>query len=193
MLLCCSRSAIHHASSDDGSSLVAADARAKRIGAKPSRAVVARGLRHIVLTYDDSAVFGAQQEAKTNSLVTMTGAALLLDTLPGSTIPLSVCPERLPARSGRSVPVFSWGLTSVELLNNGVRLTTLGKVPVPSDHKSRHKSPCVVDQHPPHDISCQADKVCAVIPIGRLQEGRRAYTFLSRSYRARCREHNDLP
>jgi hypothetical protein len=29
-------------------------------------------------------------------------------------------------------------------------------------------------------------------PRGRLQVGRRAYTFLSRSYRARYREHNDL-
>jgi len=41
---------------------VAADARAKRIGAKPSRAFVARGLRHSVLTYEDSAVFITQQE-----------------------------------------------------------------------------------------------------------------------------------
>jgi hypothetical protein len=29
-------------------------------------------------------------------------------------------------------------------------------------------------------------------PGGGLQEGGRAYTFLSRSYRARYREHNDL-
>jgi hypothetical protein len=55
--------------------LVAADARAERIGAKPSRAVVARGLRHTVLTYKGSAVFGTQQEAKENYLVTMTGTA----------------------------------------------------------------------------------------------------------------------
>ena len=42
---------------------------------------------------------------------------------------------------GTSVTVFPRGLTSVELLNNGVRLTTLGEVPVPSDHKSfDHKS-----------------------------------------------------
>jgi hypothetical protein len=56
---------------------VAADARAERIGAKPSRAVVARGLRHTVLTHEDSAVFGTQQktEAKKNYLVTMTGTA----------------------------------------------------------------------------------------------------------------------
>lgn len=44
-------------------------------GAKPSRAVVARGLRHTDLTYKGSAVFGTQQEAKTNSLVTMTDTA----------------------------------------------------------------------------------------------------------------------
>jgi hypothetical protein len=34
---------------DDGSLLVAADARAERIGAKPCRAVVVRGLRHTIL------------------------------------------------------------------------------------------------------------------------------------------------
>jgi hypothetical protein len=74
MSLGCSRSPIHHACSDDGS-LLAADARAERNGAKPSRAVVARGLRHIVLTYEGSADIGTQQEATTNSLVTMTGTA----------------------------------------------------------------------------------------------------------------------
>jgi hypothetical protein len=100
MLLCCSRSPIHHASSDDGSLLVAADARTERIGAKPSRAVVARGLRHTVLTHEDSAVFGTQQEAKNNYLVTMTGTASSSTPCP---VRLFLCqsdPERLPARSG---------------------------------------------------------------------------------------------
>jgi len=109
MSLCCSRSPIHPASSDDGSLLVAADARTERIGAKPSRAVVARGLRHTVLTHEDSAVFGTQQEAKKNSLVTITSTAFSSTPCPVRLLLCQSDPERLPARSGRSVPVFSRG------------------------------------------------------------------------------------
>jgi hypothetical protein len=85
--------------SDDGSSLVAADARTERIGAKPSRAVVARGLRHTVLTYEDSAGFGTQQEAKMNSLVTMTGTASSSTRCPVRPFLGQSAPE-LPAHSG---------------------------------------------------------------------------------------------
>jgi hypothetical protein len=68
-------------------------------GAKPSRAVVARGLRHIVLTYEDSSVFRTQQEAKKNYLVTITSTAFSSTPCP---VRLFLCqsdPERLPARS----------------------------------------------------------------------------------------------
>src|SRR5271170_2708309 len=132
MSLCCSRSPIHHACSDDGS-LLAADARAVRKGAKPSRAVVARGLRHIVLTMRVVRFSELQQEAKTNSLVTMTSTASSSTHCPIRPFACHSDPERLAARSGEICAVFSRGLTSVELMINGVRLTSLSKVPVPSD------------------------------------------------------------
>src|SRR5580658_3133683 len=100
MSLCCSRSPIHHACSDDGS-LLAADARAERSGAKPSRAVVARGLRHTVLTIEDSAVFGTQQEAKANSLVTMAGTASSPTPCPIGPFACQSDTERLATRSGK--------------------------------------------------------------------------------------------
>jgi hypothetical protein len=43
-------------------------------GARPNRAVMARGLRHPVSTHESSTFFETQQEAKKNSLVTMTGS-----------------------------------------------------------------------------------------------------------------------
>ena len=99
MSLCCSRSPIHHACSDDGS-LLAADARAERNGAKPSRAVVARGLRHTFLTIRVVRFSDLQQEAKTNSLVTMTGTASSSTPCPIRPFACHSGPERPAARSG---------------------------------------------------------------------------------------------
>jgi hypothetical protein len=53
---------------------LAADARPERKGAKPNRAVMARGLRHPVPTQRIVRFSGTEQEAKGNSLVTMTGS-----------------------------------------------------------------------------------------------------------------------
>ena len=113
MSLCRSRSPTHHASSDDGSLLLAADACTERVGAKPSRAVVARGLRHTVLTHEDSAIFGTQQEAKKNYLVTMTGTASSSTPCPVRPFLCQSDPERLPARSGEIWDgLFAGGFTS---------------------------------------------------------------------------------
>jgi hypothetical protein len=79
---------------------LAADARAERNGAKPSRAVVARGLRHSVLTHEHSTVFGAQQEAKTNSLITVTSDASSSTPCPIRPFACHSDNERLAARSG---------------------------------------------------------------------------------------------
>ena len=76
---------------------------------RPSRAVVARGLRHIVITYEDSSVFGTQQEAKKNYLVTMTSTASSSIPCPVRLLLCQSDPERLSARSGRSVTVLSRG------------------------------------------------------------------------------------
>jgi hypothetical protein len=117
MLLCCSRSPIHHASSDDGSLLVAADARAECIGAKPSRAVMARGLRHKYLTFEGSAVFGTQQEVKTNSLVTMTGTASSSTRCLVRPFLCQSDPERLPACSREICAGLFAGASTTSAIN----------------------------------------------------------------------------
>ena len=117
MSLCRSRSPIHHASSDDGSLLVAADARTERIGAKPSRAVVARGLRHTVLTMRVVRFSELQQEAKTNSLVTMTGTASSSTRCLVRPFLCQSDPERLPACSREICAGLFAGASTTSAIN----------------------------------------------------------------------------
>jgi hypothetical protein len=116
---------------------VAADARAERIGAKPSRAVVARGSDILLLLLRIVRFSELNKRPKTNSLVTMTGTAsssIHLEQFGHSLVILTPSHNRLAP--GRSVPVFRGVLTSVELQIHGVRVTTLSKVSVQSGDKS---------------------------------------------------------
>jgi hypothetical protein len=122
MSLCCSRSPIHHASRDDGSSLVVADARAERM--VQSQAEPSWQEDSDIQTYKASAVFGTQQEAKPNSLVTMTGTSSFPTSCPIRPFPRHSDPGPLPARLGEVYAGLFAG-------------SSLSKVPVPSGYISR--------------------------------------------------------